>query len=376
MIKLKKLCLKNYCGYRDIVLDFTDEDRSKSIVCFYGPNGVGKSNILKSIATISNAYRYHGRNMFTYFRKLIYSEDYNPSYAEFVNEKTKDMELTGVYETDDGDKKVVIGVTETIEETVSRFIEVAPDDIQTIQKTIKKNIMGVKLNELPKKVSMSYHYLIDADHPNNMYKFQLHSKMKDVFLDFAEAVYGMKCHLNSDVSNLGDESNMEGVFTKEETESFDIEDFYTDFVIEKYGTKVHFKRMSDGEKKIATLLRDLCNPLYMRDNDIILIDNVCMHIYKDRHATLINKMKEHFPDKQFFLTTHSPVLVGMSDKKLNIHISPYLDREVLYNLESYKRKEMRDLSVQEHTDNARHITSEWTEAERNALGTPKEPKLE
>ncbi|MFW6172498.1 MAG: hypothetical protein ACOC5T_02020, partial [Elusimicrobiota bacterium] len=204
------------------------------------------------------------------------------------------------------DKEVIIGV----------------NNVTDSEKDQNKKVRVIK-NELPRREAMSYYYLIDADHPSNMYKFQLHSEMKDVFLELAQAVYGMNCHMGSDFADLqdGDES------------------FYTDFIIEKYGTMVHFKRMSDGERKIATLLRDLCNPIYMNLNDIILIDNICMHIYKDRHATLIEKIVELFPDKQFFITTHSPVLVGMKDVELGITIDPYLKCSSLYDLETYKQRE-------------------------------------
>ena len=292
--------LKNYCGYRDAIFDFTYPcGEIKPISCFFGANGSGKSTLLYAIEILCNAYRYYGKDVDLLFRKITYHPDYDPSTeaykiadGQYKGNELHKMELHAIFDTPDGDKEVVIDST------------------------------GVVKNELPLRERMSFHYFIDADNPMNLYKFQLHSEMKERFLELARIVYGLECFMGSDSPDLEDAGSH----------------FYTDFIIKKtrYGqdTKVHFKRMSDGERKIATLLRDLCNPIYMDMNDIILIDNVCMHIYKDRHAPMINKIMEVFSDKQFFITTHSPILVGMEDKELGIVIEPYLKKEFLYDVES------------------------------------------
>jgi predicted ATP-binding protein involved in virulence len=69
---------------------------------------------------------------------------------------------------------------------------------------------------------------------------------------------------------------------------------------------------------------------------MILIDNICMHIYKDRHAAMIDELMNIFPNKQFFITTHSPILVGMEDKKLGISIPSFLPQKFLYPVENYQ----------------------------------------
>jgi intein/homing endonuclease len=247
------------------------------------------SNILNAIAILCNVYRYHEKDMDMFFRKLIYHPDYDPTYASFY--QVNDMEISGVFDTTEGDKQVIIS-----------------ND-------------GVIKNELPVRERMSFQVYIDADNPNNLYKFQLHAEMKERFIDLAQTVYGFDCTMGSESPDLQDGSEF----------------FFTDFTIHKQdGTRVHFKRMSAGEKKIATLVRDLCNPLYMDANDIILVDNIEMHIYKDRHARLITKILDIFPTKQFLVTTHSPILVGMKDEAMGINIPAFLRPEFLYNIEDYK----------------------------------------
>ena len=155
---------------------------------------------------------------------------------------------------------------------------------------------------------------VDADNPMNMQKFQLNAKYKEQFLDFARAVYGFECEIPDAKTNMHKELDpITGEWTT----------FYLDFVITKFGnTKVHFKRMSAGEKKIATMLRTLFNQAYdNKDAGIILIDNVELHVYFRRHMTLINKLEEYFPDRQFISTTHSPIIINEMDDKYLLDLS-------------------------------------------------------
>ncbi|MFA5600884.1 MAG: AAA family ATPase [Phenylobacterium sp.] len=282
MIKLKQLVLQNYCGYKNSTFNFTD-----SFNIFFGPNGCGKSNLLEAIRLLSLGHRIQTRDNEIYFRKLIYHEDYNPSYIAF-EKSSREMLVNGIFLTDDGLKEVAI------------------------------TNQGVVKNEIPRAFyGTAYH--IDADHPVNLNKFQLHAEMADVFLDMARIAYGFDCELQNDVEDLQGNG----------------ERFFTDFVIHKYGTKVHFKRFSAGEKKIATLLKDICNPLYINNIDIIVVDNVEMHIYFKRHAQVFDKLLKTFPSKQFFFTTHSGTLLD--------HIGNTYGKKYLFDLEEYKNKELANI---------------------------------
>ena len=56
MIKLKKIRLKNYCGYKDFELDLTDGDGDgiKTWAMFFGPNGTFKSTFLRAVESLAN----------------------------------------------------------------------------------------------------------------------------------------------------------------------------------------------------------------------------------------------------------------------------------------------------------------------------------
>jgi hypothetical protein len=309
LIKLKTLRLINYCGYKDMSFDFTNGSNGfKGLSMFFGPNGAGKTNLLRVVELLATAQRYENRPTDLVFRKLTHHPDYDPDVenykAEFkkqkaagkvmnANEKDADwlevdpMRVEGLFATDEGEKTVTI-TTDQVEK-----------------------------NELPKVYGKAYKghaYYIDADHPMNMHKFQFPSSKKDVFLELAHTIYGFDCELLKGFNAMGENGK-------------DSIGFFTDFVIQKGDKRIHFKRMSDGERKIATLIRALCDPDY-KMLDMILIDNVEMHIYMERHIGMINKILELFPEKQFFMTTHSPILVGCR----SAGIEPYLGQECLYDL--------------------------------------------
>jgi len=95
--------------------------------------------------------------------------------------------------------------------------------------------------------------------------------------------------------------------------------------------------MSAGERKIAKSFSDLLNLMYTLANPgsgeeslvhwprLLLIDNVEMHAYFDRHVKLINTLKKVFHQQQIFATTHSGILVpryiaGENDQETELYI--------------------------------------------------------
>lgn len=323
MVKLKKMRLKNYCGYRDSEFDFTnDKGEVKNFAVFFGANGSGKSTLLNAVRMISNATAFKvdpNRDQSLYFNKMIFSENYEPTSQKYkqklaelmkkvkandpdnplyANLKVSDdfgdtraMEVEGVFETDDGDKTVIIGNE------------------------------GLVRNDFTED-GKEYCYYVDADHPMEMNKFQLqNTDLADVFLELAKIVYGYPCFFDKSV-NIGKD------------------EYFTDFCIEKWGTTVHHKSMSDGEKKICALLKSLSEPDHIYTKDIILIDNVEMHIYFKRHAKMFDSLMQIFPKYQFIVTTHSGTLIN--------HINEEHDGKFLYDLEIYKKKEFDIFNVKEN----------------------------
>ena len=282
-IHLAGIKLKDYCGFRNTALNFLNEnDKPRKITVIYGPNGVGKSSLIKSIQLVSNPFLYQYKNTAEQFQKLVYNNNYSPGYMSVF------LEAGGV-------------------SPYHMQVQAAFEDGTDLFKIVTLEQQGLIECDLEKK-NKGYAYSIDADNPMNLSKFQLADTYKDIFLDMANTVYGFDCKLEESIEDsIEDESGIKQLV-----------EIYTDFTINKNGTTVHFKSMSAGEKKVAKLLSALCNPDYIDNLDIVLIDNVELHVYYKRHADMIDKIIEHFPNKQFIVTSHSETLINYVGQKYGI----------------------------------------------------------
>tara|TARA_B100001778_G_scaffold334019_1_gene344024 strand:+ start:9890 stop:10783 length:894 start_codon:yes stop_codon:yes gene_type:complete len=273
-MKLKTLQLQNYAGYRDATFNFANEDGSiRPIGIFFGPNGCGKSTGLHAMRLLGNLGHIKNRENDLLFRKMIFHPDYDPSLPHFANHQNV-MSINAVFT--DGNQDYVAEIRS----------DHAPD--------------GIVKCEIPNRNVCVF---VDADHTINRQKFQLPADGAELFLDMARIVYGYEVSLGRSVStyeSAGRENQGQGMQV----------DFYQDVIIDKGDAKVHFKSMSDGEKKIATLLRQLCDPTIIHEADIVLVDNIEMHVYFERHARMIDKLLASFPGKQFLVTSHSGVMIN------------------------------------------------------------------
>lgn len=306
MPKLKKIVLNNFCGYTNSEISFIKKDGTiNNLAILFAPNGVGKSTLIRGIELVCQPQLYKNKETDLLFRKLIYNKDYD--YMSFVKQeagllKIQVMNLTGHFD-DNGIEKIVKYSTEKEKALI--------------------------LNEL-KDSFYGHCYYIDADNPINLNKFQIVGDDNVKLLnEMGTLIYGFKCYVNP--NSFVEESISDGTKLK----------FYTDLIIEKYdNTKVHFKSMSGGEKKIAKLLEFLCDSERMKLSSIILIDSFDKEIYFKRHAKFIDCLIEKFPQHQFIIATHSGTLID--------HVGKKYGEESLYDLEQIKIKELK-LSVRNLT---------------------------
>ncbi len=91
------------------------------------------------------------------------------------------------------------------------------------------------------------------------------------------------------------------------------------FVISKGGVKFNFNELSDGEKSYLALVMDISRKLAMthpamddprKGDGIILIDEIDLHLHPAWQRTVLEKMRRAFPNCQFMITTHSPLVVS------------------------------------------------------------------
>jgi len=89
--------------------------------------------------------------------------------------------------------------------------------------------------------------------------------------------------------------------------------------IDKDGVKLNVSQLSQGEKSMMALVGDIARRLAMMNQSldnplegdgIVLIDEVDLHLHPKWQRTLIRQLSETFPNCQFVLTTHSPLVIS------------------------------------------------------------------
>lgn len=97
--------------------------------------------------------------------------------------------------------------------------------------------------------------------------------------------------------------------------------------IDKDGMSLNVSQMSDGEKCTMALLGDLARRLALanpkRQNPllgegIVLIDEVELHMHPSWQRKVLRKLRETFPNIQFIITTHSPIVLSEVDENYNL----------------------------------------------------------
>ncbi|MGI9281481.1 MAG: AAA family ATPase [Endozoicomonas sp.] len=95
--------------------------------------------------------------------------------------------------------------------------------------------------------------------------------------------------------------------------------------IDKNGDTFNVAQLSQGEKSLMALIGDIArrlavmnpaleNPL--KGDGIVLIDEVDMHLHPQWQRSLINQLTTTFPNCQFVLSTHSPLVISDSKNVL------------------------------------------------------------
>lgn len=91
--------------------------------------------------------------------------------------------------------------------------------------------------------------------------------------------------------------------------------------IDKDGVTLNVAQLSQGEKSMMALIGDIARRLAMMNpsmdnplhgDGIVLIDEVDLHMHPKWQRNLIRQLSETFPNCQFVLTTHSPLVISDS----------------------------------------------------------------
>ncbi|MDX8377365.1 MAG: AAA family ATPase [Mariprofundales bacterium] len=90
-------------------------------------------------------------------------------------------------------------------------------------------------------------------------------------------------------------------------------------VVDKNGKTLDVDQLSQGEKSLMALVGDIARRLAMLNpaldnplhgDGVVLIDEVDLHLHPQWQRKLINRLRSTFPNCQFILTTHAPLVIS------------------------------------------------------------------
>jgi len=311
---LVNLKLQNFCSYKYYNFNFKKPNGSPyPFICFFGPNGIGKSMLLEAITLLTaNQTGRNPENIRRSLQKYIRNKDYNPSYDRISGHKYKD------------------GFAISQEKNPTKMIIEGTYELDGKQYIVRLNQDGFERNDFVTESPWGDDHLlyrqriahfITSDSDLSMSKFQLRREQMKQFESITSKImrYPTECIVPSGFLEADEE-------------------YCTDFIILKKDHRIHYKRMSAGEKKISKSFSELLNLTYDLSHPdpgepvlkgwppLLLLDNIEMHIYYDRHVDTVQCMKENFPKQQIFATTHSGILIerflqGKNDQETELMIN-------------------------------------------------------
>lgn len=101
--------------------------------------------------------------------------------------------------------------------------------------------------------------------------------------------------------------------------------------IEKDGEELNVLQLSQGEKSLLALIGDIARRLAMMNpsmdnplcgDGIVLIDEVDMHMHPGWQSKIVERLQATFPNTQFVLTSHSPLVIGSTPGVLVYEVTP------------------------------------------------------
>lgn len=317
-MKIQKIEIHDFRGLSDVTIDNLD----KNLNLLMGVNGAGKSSVLDAIALLLSAYtarlttagskgsqiaindiRRDSREGCT----LSITLDNGVKWTKF---KTRKMD-----KKEESDYAQLVAFTQPLREQLDNQEEVNLPVI--VHYGVKRSV-----NDIPLKFPNS-----DTQLSNATYKDWLDSKAsyRDIFpwLRGEEDYENELIRDNPDARDRGLEAlrvAMRAVFP----EYSDIRvrrKPHLEVVLKKHDEELPLSQLSDGEKCYLALVLDivrrltLANPTgdILKGEGIVLIDEVDLHLHPSWEATVMEKLNHIFPNIQFIVSAHSPLVASHFD---------------------------------------------------------------
>ncbi len=358
-MRIKKLELKNFRGFEELVIDFPEGESGLAV--FVGVNGAGKSSIVDAIRYFLNEFIfniYSKRELINKNIKIEDAKDRIPSIYDIrAGSMIQDIRLD--FETHKHNFKWEISTSKTTFDQkyyppIGRFLEglkaseiIELDDgsgydteyLKYLRVNIRENpsvliIYSTKrtVSDNPSLKSVNVNDLIPIDtFDNSLERLSSFNDFFQWFRSTEDIENQIRLRENPEHIDKGLDTVRKAIQTFINGFSkpyVDRKDGYEILKIKKQDQELIINQLSDGERMMIGIAADIAMRLHIANPNVnqplsgkgvVLIDEIEQHLHPSWQRTIIPNLRRTFPNIQFILTTHSPQVLS-SLKKENVFI--------------------------------------------------------
>ena len=366
-MRLEKLELENFRAVESAELEL----HGKSTVIF-GNNGTGKSSVLRSInllyANIIN--------------QIVNRKELKQSYAiklEDIKYGRKETQITALIDFDGNQKsyykKMVRNTGKSSYDAVSlkEIAEIFHE--KYISDEEQKNI-AIFVNYGTNRLVLDIPLRIRTHHSFDVYSaFEKAIENRIDFRTFFEWYRNQEDYENEHKIATGDLEYQDRALIAVRTAIMSMLDGCSnlrvarrprlEMKIDKGSISLNVSQMSDGEKCTMALLGDLARRLTLANptlvnpllgEGIVLIDEIELHMHPSWQRKILRVLRETFPNIQFIVTTHSPIILNEANEDYNVFFMQREENEIevrqLPQLNGYDANAVLEQFMGTHSINA------------------------
>ena len=367
MMKIKQLQLQNYGRFENLTIDFAPtENRASNVTVIVGNNGAGKSQILQALATGLSWFISGLQNKVPSGNFINSNEIRNGKDISILNIKGEiNKNLQSI---NNNIKNLDIYLKSNRQRDDEKFASLGGLEIIDFTENVKKDEISLPIITFyPVERSILTQNIILDSSAKNLRQFVGYNLALTNGIDFNSFIEWFR--LKEDIENaqirkevdklmesLVRENNdnnrsiivahLAGLTAKEKVleKNTDnqlqsvksaisyfldtIENVWIDrslqppvMMVEKDGKDLNINQLSQGEKSLLALVGDIARRLAilnpslddpLHGEGVVMIDEVDLHLHPKWQHDLIDKLVRTFPNVQFILTTHSPLIVSDS----------------------------------------------------------------
>ena len=335
-MRIEKIHIQNFRGIEDLEFNL-----NQNFNLLIGENGSGKTAILEALTVGMGAFflgipGISSRNIrdedIRYFRTIEESVEFAEKTSIWVEGEVNSKKIEWLKErsgisgkTVNGNKNLIKSISQDINKKIrdsqrKEYINLPVLAYYSTSRLWKEGRENEKTDESTvKNIPSRYRGYKDALQAKSTFSIML-DWFRSKFLSVAskgETSFQLECVKKAIISNIQGATNVYWEFDKDKVNALHIKF--------KDHTDLPFNYLSDGYRNLLAIFADLAwrcvtlNPHFKEDANlkstgIVLIDEIDLHLHPAWQKTIINQLKNTFPNIQFIATTHSPFIIQETEE--------------------------------------------------------------